>query len=232
MATIRDKMGHSCPNVCPDTALRETTPPISEGTEEADTHPAHSTSRRAEFAIRRQPRTRFAFRENSAREPKATEHCGNTGLWLIPGIYGTSLFEALRSRFYVEGEPASRSDGRNREDNGPLCRESLPYPTIIRAGTYTKAQPLIGSGLTSPHPDRLFAPDTRPTIPVRRIVIAGISCSLSGDFVRKQAGSRTRDSSLSQERGDPAPSLPGAPRGLSVRSCSNDCGTPGSERVE
>ena len=31
MATIRDKMGHSCPNVCLDRALRETTPPLSEG---------------------------------------------------------------------------------------------------------------------------------------------------------------------------------------------------------
>jgi hypothetical protein len=52
---------------------------------EADTHPAHSTSRLAEFAIRRQLRTQFAFWENPARERKAAEHRGNAGLWLIPG---------------------------------------------------------------------------------------------------------------------------------------------------
>ena len=53
--------------------------------EGAETDPAHSTSRHAEFAIRRQPRTRFAFRENPVRERKAAEHRGNAGLWLIPG---------------------------------------------------------------------------------------------------------------------------------------------------
>src|SRR4051812_16349548 len=56
--------------------------------------------------------------------------------------------------------------------------------------------------------------------------IAGISRPLPGDFTGEPAGSRTRDSSLSQEPRDPAPSLQEAPRGLSVRSCSNDCGTP------
>ena len=31
MATIRDKISHSCPNVCLNRALRETTPPLSGG---------------------------------------------------------------------------------------------------------------------------------------------------------------------------------------------------------
>ena len=53
--------------------------------EETNTRPTHSTSRYAEFAIGRQPRTRFAFRENPARERKTAEHRGNAGLWLTPG---------------------------------------------------------------------------------------------------------------------------------------------------
>lgn len=46
--------------------------------------------------------------------------------------------------------------------------------TTIRAGTYAKDKNLIGLDLTTSHPDQLFAPDTRPTIPVRMTVIAGI----------------------------------------------------------
>ena len=41
MATIRDKMGHSCPNVCLAMALREATLPLSEGSGR-NQHPSHS----------------------------------------------------------------------------------------------------------------------------------------------------------------------------------------------
>jgi hypothetical protein len=63
-------------------------------------------------------------------------------------------------------------------------------------------------------------------IPVRTHVITGIPNSVSGGFAGKPGHSRTQDSSLSQERGDPAPSLEVGPRGLSVRLGSNDCDTP------
>ena len=48
--------------------------------EKTDPHPASSPSRPAEFAIRRQSRTRFAFRENPTRERRTAEHAGNAGL--------------------------------------------------------------------------------------------------------------------------------------------------------
>src|SRR5262249_6768682 len=48
--------------------------------EETDTPPADSRSRHAKFAIRRRPRTRFAFRENPACEQKAAEYAGYAGL--------------------------------------------------------------------------------------------------------------------------------------------------------
>src|SRR5262245_59063122 len=58
-------------------------------------------------------------------------------------------------------------------------------------GTYASAQPLIGLDVTTPHPDPFTAPATRPTLPVRMIVIAGIHHSRLGVFAGKQAGSRT-----------------------------------------
>src|SRR4051794_34941731 len=75
--------------------------------------------------------------------------------------------------------------------------------TIIRAGTYAKAQLLVGLNLTTPLPGRLFAPATRPTVPVRMSVIAGIPSSMPDVFAEKQVGSRTRDSSLSQDGDGP-----------------------------
>src|SRR3954452_13051316 len=68
--------------------------------EEADTHPGRPTSRHAEFAIRRQPRTQFAFWENPARERKAAEHRGNAGLWLIPGAMAPRYWKR-RVRVYT-----------------------------------------------------------------------------------------------------------------------------------
>src|SRR4051794_19675918 len=75
-------------------------------------------------------------------------------------------------------------------------------------------------------PGRLIAPETRPTVPVRMTVIAGIPGSVPGDFAEKHVGSTSQDSSLSQERSGPAPMPPGALEGLTVRFCSNDCGIP------
>ena len=72
--------------------------------EGAETDTADSTSRPTEFAIRRQPRTRFAFRENPARERKAAEHAWKCRSLANSRDHGTSLFEALSSRFYVEDE--------------------------------------------------------------------------------------------------------------------------------
>jgi hypothetical protein len=50
-------------------------------------------------------------------------------------------------------------------------------------------------------------------------------------FRRKNVGPTIQDSSLSQERGGPAPTPVVAPEGLTVRFCSNDCETPRSVRV-
>jgi hypothetical protein len=80
--------------------------------------------------------------------------------------------------------------------------------------------------LTTPHPDRLFVPGTVLTIPVRMCVIAGIPSSAPEVLAAKPAHPRTGGSSLSQERGEPAPRPQGPLEGLTVRSCSNDCGTP------
>jgi hypothetical protein len=57
-------------------------------------------------------------------------------------------------------------------------------------------------------------------------VVAGIPNSVAGVSPGKQGKSSNQDSSLSQERGDPALSLRWVPEGLTVRSWSNDWRTP------
>ena len=54
------------------------------------------------------------------------------------------------------------------------------------------------------------------------MIIAGISTSVSGVFAAEQAGLKTRDSSLSQERGKLAPTPQGTLEGLTVRFWSHN----------
>ena len=76
------------------------------------------------------------------------------------------------------------------------------------------------------HDGPALPPDAPLAIPVRMSVIAGIPSSVAGIFPGKQGKSSKQDSSLSQERGDPAPSLRGVPEGLTVHSWSNDLAGP------
>src|SRR4051794_38931738 len=64
--------------------------------------------------------------------------------------------------------------------------------TINGSGTYTKAQPVVGLDFPTQAPGRLFASATRPTVPVRMIVIVGIPSSVPGAFAGKQGGSSTQ----------------------------------------
>jgi hypothetical protein len=77
--------------------------------EETHTHPARSTSRHSEFAMGRQSRTRFAFRENPARERKAAEQGGNPGLRLISE---TTAPHYLKRRVRVSTWKANSTAGR------------------------------------------------------------------------------------------------------------------------
>jgi hypothetical protein len=103
--------------------------------------------------------------------------------------------------------------------------------TIDGTGTYAKAQRLITSNFTN----------TKSGARLRTRYPADSSCENdryrrnpqfgARKFRRKNVGPTIQDSSLSQERGGPAPTPLGAPERLTVRFCSNDCGTP-KERAD
>jgi len=114
MATIRDKTGNSCPNVCRDRALRETTPPISEGSGR-DQHPSRCFDE-SPCRVRNQAATRNSVRFPG--EPIARAEGGGTSwkcCWSSADSrdYGTSLFEVSSSRFYGEGERTLVGDVKN-----------------------------------------------------------------------------------------------------------------------
>src|SRR4051794_27158478 len=86
--------------------------------------------------------------------------------------------------------------------------------TINGAGTYAKAQSLIGLNLTTPVSGRLFAPDTRATVSVRMMVIAGIPSSVPGDFAENTSARRARTCRYHRNEADLLGRLKGLSKGL------------------
>src|SRR5205823_2104660 len=80
--------------------------------------------------IRRQTRHRFAFRETRPRDWKAAENTEKSGLvtdfrgpWLpVVGAVEFAFLRRERTRLHCRGGEGPRA-------NGPVCLESLPYPT-------------------------------------------------------------------------------------------------------
>ena len=78
--------------------------------EETDNHPAYSTSRHVQFAIRRQTRTRFAFPENQAREQRRQNTLEMPSL-TDSSDHGSSSSEPSSSRFDVK-TPSPSGDAK------------------------------------------------------------------------------------------------------------------------
>jgi hypothetical protein len=112
MATIHDKMGHSCSHVCLDMALRETAPPPREGS-------GRNRHRSCGFDESPYRVGNPAATPNSVRcpaEPSARAEDGRTRgkcrSWTDSRDLGTSLWEVSSSRFSGEGELVLNAVGK------------------------------------------------------------------------------------------------------------------------
>ena len=81
------------------------------------------------FAIGRQRRTRFVFREALLRQRRTPEGAENSGVVTDAGDHGTPSRSSSSSRSYVECELVFTCVTPGITANGPVCLESLPYPT-------------------------------------------------------------------------------------------------------
>ena len=86
-------------------------------------------SRGIAFADGRQSRIDFAFGASVATGIRVSEWPENTGRLTASANRMVPLRGASSSHYQREGEPEFTAVAvRSHEDNGPFCRESLPYP--------------------------------------------------------------------------------------------------------
>jgi hypothetical protein len=103
---------------CPKRAIRPRTPSSSRT----------SYKRLRPFAIGRQLRTRFVFREMLVRQRRTPEGAENSGVVTDAGDHCMPSRSSSSPRSYVEGELVFTLGTPGITANRPVCLESLPYP--------------------------------------------------------------------------------------------------------